>query len=736
MLAAAYFVPVKGLGASEWASIQMSLVCFVQWTVGIVGVSMIVRSLILVIGFLFALLVKVGVAWAGEESLYLSFEQRLAVSYALSTYGKSPDQQLAIAQRAENYFKSMITKTPSVVEVKNFAEFMSHFRGEWPSTQSLDLDLELIEKRGVRPLQSYKASSPRIQKQIDRYIEVQGHDLLKIVVEEVRLSKGVSYAGELLGLMWLLEEGHDLKRDALLLSLNKVGEMIGEQLKQLENVGERIAESSLAQQQDTRMKILLKTMFSEYFGRLGLDSKKLIASSYLGGNLRASELAKFEIMIQNSGPQLQKLLQVVARQADLGPEMVQIFRNLENAVRPVPWVQVEKLLDSEKKNFRFTYFEKKPLGVGTMAQVHRAKLSLGNAIEDVVVRFIKPGIAERVSEDHVILKDVAKILDSHADFRNTGVPQLTPLVEDITTTVRAELSQQDTIARQILAKKRYEKKVLVEALGFKSYLEFHVPALYLSKGESQFMVQEMIFGKKLDKEAGFYKDAIPGLKKSIVEAMAFNWAKEVLFGGGFYHSDLHQGNFMVQLTDPAVRVNILDFGMGGVIPRDMQNNMIFLGAGLELKDPKLVAEAFWRLSEKSRNTLKEAQFYSLVAEKISRIKAGKDPAMTVDLWTSWAMDQGVRLPYEFISLNRGLAIVNKLLQDGGSALDVTKIMKKLAAQEPLSVYNRLIHEAKLSRKDFLRLGWSEVGKIMNSLGGTPAQGVAPLSAPLCSSVFN
>lgn len=688
---------------------------------------MAIRSLILIIGFFFTLVYQAGIAWGEDSSLYLSFEQRLAVSYALATYDRPAEEQREIVDRAARYYSEWSQQKPQIKSVKNFDEFLKLYRGEWPSTQSLDLDLRLIEARGVAPRYEYRAPSARVQKQIEVFLKYQNQQLLETVVREVKIESRPNFAAELMGLTWALsQEGQTQLIEE---TLKRVGSIIGEQFKQIENVGELMADSHLGRQQNDQTRILMKTLFTEYFSRLSVDSKKLIASTYLGGDLKMSDLQKFEIMIQNSGPQLQKLLQVVARQADMPKEMLEIFRTLENSVRPVPWVQVSALLQSEKEHYQFKEFERRPLGVGTMAQVHRAKLQWNGKDQDVVVRFIKPGIEERVNEDHRILKEVARILDANLSFRNTGVPQLTPLVEDITQTVRAELNQGDTIERQLLAKTRYEKTVLIETDRYKNYIEFHVPGLYV-EADSKLMVQEMVFGKKLDKEVQTYKEMVPGLKRAIVEAMAMNWAREVLLGGGFFHSDLHQGNFMVDFRDPAIRVNILDFGMGGVITRAMQNNLLVLGAGIELLDAKIVTEAFLALSERAKNTVTDTQFRSLVEAKMLAVRKS-GVKLTSDQWTSWALDAGLRLPYEFINLNRGLVIVNKLLQDSGSQLNVALMLKRMAMLNPFDIYSRLVLESKFSKADFVRLGWGEAKKV---LGGI--QESAPTMAPLCSQVFN
>lgn len=664
-----------------------------------------------------------------QAGLHLSFQERLALSYALLAQGESSETKQAILARAKQYFSAVYEAPVQTVPVKNFSEFLRLHKGAWPDTHSLALDLQIVEARGPEALKVYQAPSERVQKQIDSYLEWQQEEFKKMIPEEHR--QGLQVEDVMAKAMVLAQDpqGQKMAEDWM---LSQSEALLAEKMKELDKVGERIADSKLAQQQDPTMRIFLKTMFSEYFSRLSPASKKLIVSSYLGGDLNIGEIKKFELMVQNSGPQLQKLLQVVARQADLGPEMLEIFRSLENSVRPVPWVQVEDLLSREKGNFEFLYFERKPLGVGTMAQVHRAKVKIQGQRHDVVVRFIKPGIADRVEEDRKILTEVAGILDSNPEFRKTGAPKLTPIIQDITDTVIAELSQRDTIERQKLAATRYEKTAFLDSRGYKNEIQFHVPRIYEGRKDSQFMVQEMVFGKKLDKEVNLYKDIAPEMKRILIEEMARVWAREVMFGGGFYHSDLHQGNFMVQVTDRRITVNILDYGMGGVISKEMQRQVMVLGAGTELLNADLIARGFWKLSEKSQNTLTEAQFRSMVQAKVAHIRSGREEGLTLERWTAWAMDLGIKLPYEFVSLNRGLVIVNKLLADSGSTLTVTSLMKSMARSHPVQVYKALVIEEKISHKDLIKLGWAEMKDIM----GLSQKVLSPVSGGIrCEMVF-
>jgi predicted unusual protein kinase regulating ubiquinone biosynthesis (AarF/ABC1/UbiB family) len=307
---------------------------------------------------------------------------------------------------------------------------------------------------------------------------------------------------------------------------------------------------------------------------------------------------------------------------------------------------------------------------------------------------------------------------------------MSPLVADITATVTAELSQEDTVARQKLAATRYNQEVFMDTPKHKNVIEFHVPAIYApTAGKTKFMVQEMVLGRKLDKEAAEWKEIAPNLKVGVVEELVRLWGTEAIFGEGFYHSDLHQGNFLVRFGDEKIVVNLLDFGMGGQITAEMQQNILLLESALTLKSADILTQAYWGISDKSANTISESQFRMLVGAKLKKgFKTQEDAS--AEEWTKWALNHGLRLPYDFININRGMTILKKLLVDSGSTEDMSSIMAKVAMKKPLRVYETLVGKDRLSTLELLNAGRKTV--FSKPLPPAPK----PAAIVSCQSVFH
>ena len=670
-------------------------------------------------------------ARAEAPDLLLSFEQRLAAAYGLATYDQDKETQEQILARMNEYIKKQILLPRKTVKIKNFKEFIRTMRGDWPGTHSLALDLQIIEARGPRPLMIYQADTKRVQAQIDKYLQYQAQALFDLAFKNNAQLNQYKKSGS--NLLQQLVDSEQMRMAVGQWAIGEVNSIVSEKLLEIGDVGKRVAQNHLAQQSDPSMRIFMQTMFEEYFTRLSTSSKMLMISDFLGGNLNLNESGRMELLIQNAGPQMQKLLQVIARQGELPLELRRIFQKLESAVKSAPWIQVKQIVESEKQNYVFKSFERKPLGVGTMAQVHRAKLEVNGETRDVVVRFLKPGISDRVEEDHRILMDVAQILDSNSEFRALGLPKVTPLIEDITKTVRAELNLDETIRRQMKAKRVYESDRFISTPEYKNELKTHVPLVIKPKRDSVLMVQETVHGTNLEKALKPYADLAPEIKKALAIEIADLWAKEVLFGSGFYHSDLHQGNFLVNITDRQIVVNILDYGMGGTISEVMQRKVMLLGVGAELNNDDYIFRAFWKLSDRTKNQIDERSLKLLIRHKVADL--GKQ-TMSMDHWTAYMMDNGLVLPYDFISLNRGIVILNSLLKESGSEANMTDIVKSLGRRNPLKVYRNLVSEENVRHRDLMKLGWMEISEFFSPDGSFHLPDLKPSPAvPSCRAVL-
>lgn len=672
-----------------------------------------------------------------QDEFYLSLEEKFLVNYLILGAGKAPSEKLEIIKKIEQLFQSASRQAPLVIKVQNFNEFIENFRGQWPTGVSIQEALKLAHHRypNLR-LRVYTSDSSRVQRKIDAFLLAHFKDLQQAIG-----TKSVeSFVESLKSQSQINIQLHGTKDNPLKIS-DEIRLMLFEKpemafhaaMERFSSVGQSIAQSDMIKLKHEGLQAFLQKALTLYFNELSPEVKTEILANYLNGNLRANEIEQFKIMVMNSGPQFQKLLQIISREAGLGAELQVVFKELESSVQAMPKEHVERLLQSEMQNYKIVSFEYKPLGVGTMAQVHRAKIIDANGkVQNVIVRFLKPQIEDRILMDKKILAKLGPIVDADPAYRNSGFPALTPLVDDLSNTVQAELNLKQTIELQLLAKAAYETERLVNFGGYKNYVHIRVPGIVRTEGHSSLMVQDMAFGKKLDKAAQELEGLIPNFKQKIAEEIATIWTEEVLFKSGFFHSDLHQGNFLVNFKEQAIDVTILDYGMAGTISKEIQAKALGLGIGIELLKTEAISEGFWALSMQGKDLINRTQFESLVAERVKKIKCGELPNDTFEKWTAWAIDQGLRYPPEFISLNRGLIIIQGMLTEAQSPKTITSIAKSAALHYPIMVARLLKSSKMITTEDLIRLGWE---KIAGTPEPTANYELPPLEGRSCRSIF-
>jgi predicted unusual protein kinase regulating ubiquinone biosynthesis (AarF/ABC1/UbiB family) len=633
-----------------------------------------------------------------EFPLVLSFHERAVLSYFLAGAGQSETEKHALVERLKAQVTRSMGMLPKKVTVSSFDEFLKTFQGEWPGSYSVQSDLAILEEHGFPPRVTIEAANEETVRQIEEFHQFRREALRRRFGDRLPMLGDAASAVTAAG---FLTAG-----DALTMRIfEQVESVLQSEFEKVGRVGADMADSGRLSGINPEVKAFLEIIFKEYFSRMSIESKAQVLNRLMDGDLNAEPMKKFEILVLSGGPQFQKLLQVVAREGKLSADLLEVFRRLESKANPIPPVLVEKMFEKERRTYRWVSYDKKPLGVGTMAQVHKGKIRTSHGDREVVIRFLKPEIEKRVEEDHRILSAIAPKLDADPVLREHGFPRLTPVVADLTRTVRDELDMNATVERQRQGRDLYSKESLLSVNGYRNDLHISVPEVFVVDPRSKLMVQELVKGDKLDKVVEIYGESLPDLKKAIVEEVARVWVEEVLFRSGFYHADLHQGNFLVDFSElTGVTVNILDFGMGGVVSPEMQKQILLLGAGVEILKASAISRAFLNLST-SLDGISEREFERRVELLVEEMRQGRHPLWTLGRWSAWAGDQGVQFPYEFIGLNRGMVILDKLLEDSKSEIRVSGLSRKIAKRYVRRLWSDLRGTREIGVFDFMKLGW-------------------------------
>lgn len=672
---------------------------------------------------------------AAPRPFYLSYEQRVMMSYLVLAAGASNHEIKDIATRWKNFISNQLHNVEvRTIEVKSFEDFLQKFKGEWPDSHSLNEDLTLIEhknsKESSKEVIRYVGKTQKVQAQIYDYLTYQQakfEDLIKSELPQktsellfnsiLPLLKSTNKTNigdlsetEIKTAITALNQKIDLvPQTAFEYVLTSASDKVIKKIKEIDTAGEVVSVELSKKMQNQMIQIYFSTLINEYFKRLKMEYKKEMASQFLGQNLEMSSIEKFKIMVQNSGPIFQKFLQVGSLSQDLPSELQEILKALQASVRPVPNFKIKKILENETHNYQIKNFDKEPIGVGTMNQAHRAKVIhpvTGEPI-NVVFQFQKPGAATKIIEDERIFTEIAKIMDSRPDLIKMSAPKISPIVTDIVNGARAELNRKDTIERHKQGVKSYSGQTdWLMSSKYKTKIIYRVPEIIDPITEnSHVIVSELVQGESLDKAAESYRNLAPDMKRLVIESLVGLWVKTSFFGNGFYHSDLHPGNIIVRVTDEAIIVNIIDYGMGGTLTEEQMRQSFILGAGLELRYADVIAKSLWKLSNDTENKISLQDFTKLIKEKITEIKV-TGIYLSLNQWIGWATQKGIVLDYNYINLQRGVTILNQTLEAYSSPLTVIKMISEQAKKTPYMIYKFVDHpDSGLTKFDLLKLGW-------------------------------
>jgi ubiquinone biosynthesis protein len=258
------------------------------------------------------------------------------------------------------------------------------------------------------------------------------------------------------------------------------------------------------------------------------------------------------------GPSFIKLGQLLATREDIfPPQFILEMKKLQNQVTGGDFNEykdyVERALGQPTSNI-FSEITEEPIGVASIGLVYKAKLKSG---EDVVLKVRKPGIKKHIINDFEILvfltQQAEKISD---DIKYLG---LSRVLEDFLKSVLLELNF-NIEANNCNKLKTNTDKVDTDKVLF-------LPKIYKEYSNEKVMVMELLDGTPFNKLS-------PEQVNDELRAKLLKSTKlflHSLLADGFFHADLHGGNFF---SMPNGQIGIIDFGLMGVLSKKSRGNLV------------------------------------------------------------------------------------------------------------------------------------------------------------------
>lgn len=269
--------------------------------------------------------------------------------------------------------------------------------------------------------------------------------------------------------------------------------------------------------------------------------------------------SQLRMSFEELGPSFIKLGQLLATREDiLEPGMIKELKLLQNKVKGIPFETAREVIEEnlgKKIHEVFSSIDETAIGTASIGVVYKAQLLDGSK---VVVKVRRPGIARTINTDFEILLFIIQKLEKvSSDIRFLGMSKM---INDFFKSTQNELNFQVEAQNCERLKKNLES---IDKEGF-----LIVPHVYREYTTQEVIVLEFLDGKPFNE---FH--SLEQLGPKVVERLlkSVELFTHTLLSDGFFHADLHGGNFFVL---PDNKIGLIDFGLMGTLSKKQRANLV------------------------------------------------------------------------------------------------------------------------------------------------------------------
>ena len=356
--------------------------------------------------------------------------------------------------------------------------------------------------------------------------------------------------------------------------------------------------------------------------------------------------------LEDLGPTYVKIGQIMSSRSDLLPESYcRELEKLRTNVKPLDAAEVRAIIEAETGrpvSEIYSEFRDEPLGSASIAQAHYGVLKDGTR---VVTKVQRPGIADTMRKDFVLLKKLASAVGVATETENGGQ----------TVDLKAVIGELEKVTEEELDfRVEAEHTRTFRQLCIEDESKISGPSVIDALTTERIMTQTYVDGYSLAKIDRIRADGVDrtGVGKAIVE----NYLHQVL-DVGLFHGDPHQGNIMLSCGVPYW----IDFGMIGRLNERQIGMIEDMVMALLQKNADRLANIVLSMGLASPNVNKPALTEDLdylieryvAVDDLSNIDMG---ALMTEL-TGMLGKHGIRLPSEFTMLIRSLVTIEGVLEE-------------------------------------------------------------------------
>ena len=385
------------------------------------------------------------------------------------------------------------------------------------------------------------------------------------------------------------------------------------------------------------------------------DEYEILLDTELPTNLR--------MMFQELGTSFIKLGQLLSTRPDMvGERIAKEFEQLQEDNPPVPYEEVKRVIESELNgniDELFSEFSKESLATASIAQVHEARLITG---ERVAVKVQKEGINENLEQDLAIMKSLAKTVHKYSDeFRKYNLPEM---IKEFDHSIHIELDYTNELINMNVLGANFEEDETI-----------HIPIAYADYCTPKVLTMEFIDGTNL--QDVYVSDSEEFDKELIAKRVIDSFMKQVLIDG-FFHGDPHAGNIII-LEDNVVCY--IDLGAMGILDDDFRkklSDMLMLVADQDVNG--LINQFIYMgIIDYSMDTTDlKRDLRDLFLRMFASDSTGFNDIF--DQMLGLMQDHGIILPTEFVSMARGISMIESVSTTLDPKIDMIASIEPIAKE--------------------------------------------------------